>query len=108
MGPGHLYLYFRGDFNAAFYLINILQPISNTLVLFKLTVHMTLPRTLLKEDSDLVGLGWTLESIYLEHSSLIGTFMSRNLSNVDIRMPSFNIFILLKIAYIFGDIECHP
>lgn len=79
MGPGHLYLYFRGDFNAAFYLINILQPISNTLVLFKLTVHMTLPRTLLKADSDLVGLGWTLESIYLKQGSVSRVIQLRKL-----------------------------
>ena len=43
------------------------------------------PRTLLKADSDLVGLGWTLESIYLKQGSvpcviqlrkLFGTFFT--------------------------------
>lgn len=44
----HLYFNLFGNFNAAFYLIGILQPISNILELFKLIVPVNLLRTLLK------------------------------------------------------------
>ena len=48
------------------------------------------PRVCLSKSKVLSLLLSSLES-YLEHSSLVGTFMSGNLSNVDIRMPGFNI-----------------